>query len=49
MPHFSYQMPLGMISFGTQKGITVPEKKRHEKWREKWEEKIPVVTGKKNG
>lgn len=31
MPHFSYQMPLGMISFGTQRGITVREKKRKQK------------------
>lgn len=30
MPHFSYQMPLGMISFGTQRGITVHEKKSGE-------------------
>lgn len=42
-------MPSGIISFGTQRGITVHEKKRNEKWREKWEEKILVVTGKKNG
>lgn len=39
MPHFSYQMPLGMISFGTQ---------RHNRAREEKEPKVEREVGGEN-